>query len=155
MLHKFDPSIPDLCWRCYWAVGPAIEQLAPCCIFGGNAQYSNSFGMQYITQLCGWWHTLLRLPWHSYFFTTRCFAEGDTLKSLAMQMVKATKMWIYIHWGMTQVSSLERFRRISKIAEMKELISMAHNPPSKFTSVWACWLHFLTTADFLHVSGAS
>lgn len=74
--------------------------------------------------------------------------------TLMPPLINAVKMWIPLHWGSTQVSTIpEWLKRVEKIAKMEELISIAKDCPAKFSHTWACWSHFCTTDRYKSLIG--
>lgn len=45
------------------------------------------------------------------------------------------------------------YKHINKIAEIEEIIAVSKDSPSKFTSTWACWLHFRSSAEYSQALG--
>lgn len=73
-----------------------------------------------------------------------------------MHMVNAAEQCIPIHWGTSHTPSVKEWlNRISKIAEMERLISIAHDTPGKFSTKWACWIHFQATTDYKDLTSAN
>lgn len=75
-------------------------------------------------------------------------------KSLAMMLINAAKMCIPKPWGTSKAPSVaDWYKRINKIAGIEELISISQNSPHKFSSSWACWIHFWSSKDYSQMMG--
>lgn len=119
LLHKFTPTIPEICWRCHKERGTILHIWWTCpCIqtFWKEVKRITSQVTSYDFELAPAQFLLHHspLPHKSYH------------KSLAMHLINAAKQCIPIHWRSANTPPLkEWFSRIKKIAEIEELIHIA------------------------------
>lgn len=70
-----------------------------------------------------------------------------------MHMVNAAKQCVPFHWESPQSPSIKEWlAKINKICAMERLISIARDTPTKFSTKWAYWTHFQTTAELSKLS---
>lgn len=142
LLQKFYADLPDTCWRCQSERGSLLHLWWACPLIQNfwSAVHCN------FTQVTT--YTLDHFP-AQFLLHHSTLPHGAYFKSLAMHMVNAAKQCIPLHWGSTQPPSIKEWlTKINKILEMERLISIARDTPIKFSTKWACWTHFQTTAEF-------
>lgn len=138
-MHKFSPSIPNICWRCEKAIESMIHIWWECDSIQKFWSEVHSI-IEHVTT-----YTLNYNP-AQYLLHHTTLPKQDYHKSLAMHMVNAAGLCVPIQWRSTEIPSIrEWLLRISKIEEMEELILTAHERIQKFTTTWACWTHFKTS----------
>lgn len=143
ILHRFDASYPDKCWRCQRETGDLLHIWWSCPIIQAYWKQVHKLIEKITTYVLDYTPAqfLLHLPKPkvtSYF------------KSLAMMLVNAAKMCVPTLWGTPRAPSIsEWYKRINKIAEMEELIAISRNSPHKFSTLWACWIHFKSSEEYL------
>lgn len=141
-IHKYQPGVSPLCWRCNEAHG-SLLYIWWCCPliqpFGKEVHrltiqitiYSPDFTpVQYLLH-----HT--SIPQSAY------------KRSLILHLINAAKFCIPIHWkDNTHPSISEWLQRIEKIADMEDLVHQTRETLKKFQKTWACWLHFTESVEF-------
>lgn len=141
-LHKFSPTIPNICWRCEKSVGTMLHIWWEC----ENIQ--------------PFWKEVHNLISHITTYILDCspaqfllhhtsLSKKSYFKSLAMHMVNAAKLCIPIHWRSKNAPTIrEWLSRISNIKNIEELIHISQDRIQQFSTTWACWNHFTTSDHF-------
>lgn len=135
-LHKFSPSVSNVCWRCKGAIGSMIHIWWECPALQPFWREVHSIISRVTT------YTLDYNP-AQYLLHYSTLPKHTYQKWLAMHMVNAARLCIPTHWRSTDTPTIrEWLSRIAKIEEMEELIYTSQERIQKFTKTWACWTHF-------------
>lgn len=141
-LHKMSPSIPPTCWRCSEAEGSMVHLWWSCPLiqpFWKEVQRITTNITTYPIE-----YTPAQMLLHH-----SSISKKDYHRSLALHMLNAAKMCIPPLWKSTKPPTIpDWLKRISKIAEMEELIHQAKDTSPKFRTIWSCWQHFQTTPEY-------
>lgn len=139
LLNRFDPRVPNSCWRCSREPGSLLHIWWEC----PNIKTFWTQIHQIITKVTT--HSLDFNP-VQFLLHHSNIPASSYCKTLPIHLINAAKLCIPIHWGSTHTPSLKEWiSRVKKIYEMEELIHIAKDTPRKFSTAWACWKHFQTT----------
>lgn len=146
ILHKLFPSSSPTCWRCLSGTGSILHIFWSCPILTPFWTSVHKIIKQ-VTSLDLEFTPAQFLLHHS---SRPC---RSYCKSLTAHMINAARQCIPALWNSTKPPSIKQWLlRIAKIAEMEELIYITRDSPTTFYKIWACWIHFKSTADFARLS---
>lgn len=118
ILHRFDTSTSDKCWKCLQATGDLLH-------IWWSFQHIQTYWKQVHNRIKK--ITTCHLEFTPAQFLLHHHESNDAPyhKSLVMMLVNAAKMCIPKLWGTPRVPSmLDWYKRINKITETEELISI-------------------------------
>lgn len=142
LLNRLYPSTPDKCWRCHKDKGTLLHIWWSCPLIQTFWKEVCRITSQVTTYE-------LNLTPAQFLLHHSPQPHRTYHKSLTMHMINAARQCIPIYWGSPQIPTVkEWFHRIRKTAEMEELIHISRDTPSKFSTKWACWVHFQTTPAY-------
>lgn len=142
-LHLINPAVSQICWRCKKETGLLLHiwwnyvKIQP---FWKEIHRLINYTTTYSLEFAPAQFLLHRstIPTHTYF------------RSLAMHLINAAKMCVPTKWHSPDPPTIaDWFNRIQKTMVMEDLIHQARDTPAKFTKTWACWLHFITTDEYI------
>lgn len=146
ILHRFYPTLPNICWRCHLSPGTPFHIWWSCSLISPfwtavhklTKQVSN-LDLALSPALCLLHHTTL--PHKVYH------------KSLAMHMINAAKLCIPRHWRSTTPPNIKEWLlTIDKIAEMEELIHISNDDLHKYHTTWDDWHSFKLSTEYARLN---
>ncbi|CAI9619856.1 unnamed protein product [Staurois parvus] len=126
--------------------------MGPFFTYGGFARFFNHLFWQEVHRLVVSITTLpLALSPAQFLLHHSSLPRAQYFKSLAMHMINAARLCIPVLWGSTR-NALPLYMNGSpewvKTADMENWLRLLLDTPTKFSHVWACWTHFLTTPEY-------